>query len=196
MWSRKTRALCWQIGEDGHCCTENEMPNLLWRFPWAPLWRSAQGCDGTIQNKLAGLRHTQLQTQTSKKELNIEIPRKKHYIKGLFYIFFILCCVQVTVGTIIKKVCFYFAQSLSAFIYSPWGKHLSLFDFFLLFLEHIARATSQNGLMGSFTQVAQLKKGMHPVWTVLFVFEMFVRTASFLESVLSAHSSFEWALEQ
>lgn len=58
MWCRKTRALCWQIGGDGHCCTENEMPNLLWRFPWAPLWRSAQGCDGRIRNRPAWLRHT------------------------------------------------------------------------------------------------------------------------------------------
>lgn len=64
MWSRKTRAPCWQIGGDGHCSTENELPNLLWRFPRAPLWRSAQGCDGRNRNRPAGLRHTWPQTHT------------------------------------------------------------------------------------------------------------------------------------
>lgn len=49
MWSGKTRAQGWPIGEDGHCRTENEKPNLLWRFPWARLWRSAPGCEGTME---------------------------------------------------------------------------------------------------------------------------------------------------
>lgn len=66
MWSRKTRAPRWQIRGDGHCSTENEMPNLLWRFPRAPRWRSAQGCDGTNQNRPAALRHTWPQTHPRK----------------------------------------------------------------------------------------------------------------------------------
>lgn len=48
MWSGKTRAAGWQIGEDGHCGSENETPNLLWSFPWAPRWRSVQGRGGKI----------------------------------------------------------------------------------------------------------------------------------------------------
>ena len=73
-----------------------------------------------------------------------------------------------------SSVCF---PELHGVCRKPWHTILeeSILDCFL-FLEHNARAISQNGLMGNCSEIAResTKKRTHSISTLLFVFEMFV----------------------
>lgn len=76
MWSRQTRAPHWQIGGDGHCGAENETPNLLWWFPRARRWRSAQGCDRKNRGRPKELHHCGAQTHPRRQKVS-SIKKKK-----------------------------------------------------------------------------------------------------------------------